>query len=88
MTNSAYVQVFSTARLVWDSILVQKMQLDYFKGKLQDYPTWSKLVQINNNQIILVGGDHSFPSLLTHWYDVGRSCLLVDLSSGIVAEKA
>ena len=90
MINSACVKVFSSTRLEWEPVLVHDIHsaVDYFKGKRQDTPTDSKLVQVSHNQIILVGGYENVPSLLTHKYDVARSCLLVDLSSGTVTEKA
>ena len=90
MENSAYVQVFSATRLEWDRVRVREIHsaVGYFKGKRQDYPTHSKLVQVSHNQIILVGGSQSRPSLLTYEYDVARSCLLIDLSSGIVSEMS
>ena len=60
---------------------------DFFKGK-KSQATQSKLIQINNTQIYVIGGRPESPSLLTHDYDVWRSCLRVDLESATVEERA
>ena len=94
MKDSACVSVFSATRLNWDPIFVtevgvdQKDAIDHFKRKDQRFPSLSKIVQVSHNQIILVGGWKDSGNLLTREYNVERSCLLVDLSSGIVAEKS
>jgi len=58
MMNSACVQVFSATRLEWEPVLVHDIHfaVNNFTGKRQDDNTQSKLVQVNNNQIMLVGG--------------------------------
>ena len=35
-----------------------------------------------------IGGVGHCPALIAHEFDVARSCLIVDLEAGIVAEKA
>ena len=64
----------------------KQSRLDFFKGKGQDSLTWSKIVQTKDQEVVLVGG--LWESLLAHSYDVGRSCLKVDLSCATVAEKS
>ena len=45
-------------------------------------------MQINNEEVCLIGGNKYSPSLLTHDYDVERSCLLINLTFGVVTEKS
>ena len=96
MENSASILIFSQATLKFESFLVKQVgenpqtRISYFQGKDQDYPnpTRSKIVQIHDNAVCIIGGYPTLPSLLTHDYDVGRSCLLLDLSTGIITEKS
>ena len=46
--------------------------------------TWSKIVQATCNKVYIIGGHKNKPSLLTTEYDVERSCLRVDLMSGLL----
>ena len=48
----------------------------------------SKIVQTGDQQVCLVGGNDYMPSLLAYEYDVSYTCLMIDLSSGIITVKA
>ena len=54
----------------------------FFEGKWQDDMTESKIVQVNRSQVYIIGG--IYPSLMGRVYDVARSCLRVDLETGIL----
>ena len=45
-------------------------------------------MQITNYEVCVIGGPEYSPTLLTHFYDVPCSCLHIDISTGIVSEKA
>jgi len=47
----------------------------------------SKMVQTKDREVFLVGGDDKSP-VLANAYDVGRSCLKVDLFDAIITEKS
>ena len=66
-------------------------RIQYFKGKRRSVATESKIVQIGEKEICLLEGQREiehYRSLLTHDYDVSRSCLIIDLSYGVVTEKS
>jgi len=92
LENAPYGQMFSQTRLVWEDFYVKEIgetnedRLAFFEGKYQDAPTMSMIVQTKDSEVCLIGG--KCPSLLTHEYDVARSCLLIDLVGGILAEKS
>ena len=48
----------------------------------------SKIIQISQNAVLLIGGNNISPSLLTNEYDYPRSCLHLDLSLGILTQKS
>ena len=43
---------------------------------------------MSTNKVYIIGGHNVYPSLLKQVYDYKRSCLLIDLSSGIITKKA
>ena len=87
MTNSPSIQVFSPSKFEWEEFFVTERK-KYFEDENQSWPTYSKIVQISEKEVCLVGGHNNFPSLLTYSYEVVYSCLIIDLSSGIVTEKS
>ena len=60
----------------------------YFSNEDQCESTVSKIVQTNSDGVFVIGGYKFSPSLLTHTYNVPRSCLFIDLSTGIISEKS
>jgi hypothetical protein len=41
-------------------------------------PSWSKVIQVNENDLYIIGGSNDLPSLVAHSYDVPRSTLRVN----------
>ena len=60
------------------------MRKDYFRRKKQHDLTSSKIVQVNCDHVYIIGGDEYGPSLIVGKYDNPRSCLKIDLESGLL----
>ena len=82
--NQGCLKVFDAKKLQWGSLHLkepgQTMQRSkaYFKGNLATR-TNSKLLQINDTVVYVVGGSQDRPSLLPYRYNVPRSCLRIDM---------
>ena len=87
--NSPSIEMFSQTRQNWDHFLCKQEGnsrdhiLDFFKRKKPGFTTQSKNVQTLDHEVALIGG--YVKSLLAQKYDVGRSCIFLDLSSGIIS---
>ena len=46
--------------------------------------TSSIIEQINNEEIYIIGGNQDYPSLVARPYDVQRSCLRVNIKTGLL----
>ena len=83
--NSPCIRLFDT---VWRDFLVfeqnefKKQRENYFRWRDQSDLTCSKIVQVNRFHVYIIGG--FYPSLVCGEYDVARSCLRVDLGSGLL----
>ena len=64
------------------------MRLKFFEETKLFYPTQSKIVQINDNEIYVVGGGRAYPTLLASKYDVYRECLRIDIKTGKLTLQA
>ena len=49
--------------------------------------TESRIIQINTNEVYIIGGDSSYPALVAGYYNVPTSCLHIDLKTGILTVK-
>lgn len=73
----------------WEDLQIKELgindqkRIDYFADKVCR-PTCSKLIQVNNVDVMVIGGTKYKPSLLTRDYDVMRSCLKLNLVTGRV----
>jgi hypothetical protein len=72
--------------MAWEKVLVSEAGEDMgereeyfgkFEGKKKC--SWSKVIQMNKTDLYIIGGIDLFASLLNRKYDVGRSCLKIDL---------
>jgi hypothetical protein len=94
MQNSPSILLLSRTRLCWEPFLLKEADQDidhrlkYFQKRPQKASIISKIVQISDKKVFIIGGMNKYCSLLTYRYEVGRSCLEVDLGTWTVREKA
>jgi len=50
-------------------------------------PTYSKIVQINHDEVYIIGDNPSFSRSPLVRYDAKRCCLLINLKSATITEK-
>jgi len=62
----------------------QKKRRTYFRGKQQQMSTISKITQTNNTDVFITGGSAEMASLLAREYEIAKSCLKVNLKTGVV----
>jgi hypothetical protein len=93
MINSPSIRVLSSRFKPIDLFVRQvdedpQARLDYFKEKKQQFMPSSKILQIQNDAVCIIGGMKKYPSLVAHEYDETRACLHINLCSGILTVKA
>ena len=66
----------------------RRTRSQYFKKKKKGLMSWSKMIRINRTDVYVIGGDKTYPSLLTREYDVACSCLKINIITGEISQKA
>ena len=83
--------------LKWKGVKVKEKDEDeherskYFlekKKEFRSFSTDSKIVQVNKQNLYVLGGRMHSPVLLSRDYPVMKSCLKVDLDTGVLEEMA
>ena len=59
----------------------------YFEG-LDLCSTSSVITQVSSGEIYIIGGNQDYPSLVAREYEVNRSCIRVNIQSGVLALMA
>ena len=49
--------------------------------------SYSKIVQVNHNDVYIIGGEQNHPSLLSRGYEVASSCFKIEIKGGQLEQK-
>jgi hypothetical protein len=95
--HSSSLHILDQFRREWDEIFVREKgeneveRSEYLSLQRRTHGavlSGSKLLQVNKTLVCILGGRQENPSLLARDYEVSRSCLIVDIYTGEICQKA
>ena len=82
--KSIYIKLLDQSDYTWKDTKIT----DFIGGDNCANVTESKIIQVNTNEVYIIGGDSSYPSLVAGYYNVPTSCLHVNLKTGELTVKS